>query len=487
MKIKLRYLCWVYLLIFSLLVGFVLFDYIQFLRLFFDAITFDVSVLILLFLASGFLSHKYIKIKANIAFIIQVFLLVVLMMADQVKELVLLFPDFLSVLIYACFVLFGVTLAVAIKMHEPQKKALSIGIVMLSVGVGMGLGFSFDGKEWFRPLLLIAIVLNMVLFPEVNKKLKFTSTALLVFTFIYSGFSTNAFEYLPSQKKYHDKLIFSHETPFQKIDVTSWKGNQWFYFNGINQFSTLDEWMYYEPMVHPVMQLSEGVENILILGGENGLIARELGKYNEVYRIDILPIDTAFYGLAKRDPIFTTINRKALNNEKIKRIEGSAFRYLNKLKDHYDIIFIDVPDPIDLELNQYYTQEFYELCHQALKREGIMIAQSGSPYYATKAFYAISKTIESVGFNILPLHNQVMTMGEWGWIIGSKALTTMQLKERCSQLEFENIETRWINNEAMRMMMSFGKPYTITDSIEINSLKNPVIHQYYSVGTWNFD
>jgi len=423
----------------------------------------------------------------NSAFLIQIFLLVVLMMSDHLKEVVLLYPDFLSALIYACFVLFGLALVVAVKMHEPQEKTLSIGIVMLSVGVGMGLFFLFDGKDWFRPLLLIAIVLNLVLSPEVSKKLKFTSTALLVLVFAYIGFSTIVFEYLPSQKKYHDKLVFSHETPFQKIDVTSWKGNQWFYFNGINQFSTLDEWMYYEPMVHPVMQLSKGVENILVIGGENGLIARELGKYNEVYRIDILPIDTAFYGLGKRDPVFKAINQEALSDEKIIRIEGSAFRYLNNLKDQYDVIFIDVPDPIDLELNQYYTQEFYQLCHQALKSEGIMIAQSGSPYYATKAFYAISKTIESVGFNILPLHNQVMTLGEWGWVIGSKTLSAVQLKERCSQLEFDNIETRWINNEAMRMMMSFGKPYMITDSIEINSLKNPVIHQYYSVGTWNFD
>jgi len=468
-------------------VGFVLFDYIRFSCLFFDANTFDVSVLILFFLASGFLSFKYLKIMGNSAFLIQIFLLVVLMMSDHLKEVVLLYPDFLSALIYACFVLFGLALVVAVKMHEPQEKTLSIGIVMLSVGVGMGLFFLFDGKDWFRPLLLIAIVLNLVLSPEVSKKLKFTSTALLVLVFAYIGFSTIVFEYLPSQKKYHDKLVFSHETPFQKIDVTSWKGNQWFYFNGINQFSTLDEWMYYEPMVHPVMQLSKGVENILVIGGENGLIARELGKYNEVYRIDILPIDTAFYGLGKRDPVFKAINQEALSDEKIIRIEGSAFRYLNNLKDQYDVIFIDVPDPIDLELNQYYTQEFYQLCHQALKSEGIMIAQSGSPYYATKAFYAISKTIESVGFNILPLHNQVMTLGEWGWVIGSKTLSAVQLKERCSQLEFDNIETRWINNEAMRMMMSFGKPYMITDSIEINSLKNPVIHQYYSVGTWNFD
>ncbi|MEQ6118856.1 hypothetical protein [Reichenbachiella sp. MALMAid0571] len=438
MKARFRYLYWGYLSALSLLTGFALLDYIQFLQLFFDANTFDVAVLVFLFLASAIISYKYLQVGKNIAFIVQVFFLISLVMTNQVKEAVLLFPDFLSILIYACFILSGSTLAVLTKRSTAPKNVLALGIVILCICAGAGIGS-------FTP------------------------------------------EGLPRQKKYHDKLIFSDETPFQKIDVTSWKGNQWFYFNEINQFSTLDEWMYYEPMVHPVMLLSEGGENILVIGGENGLIARELGKHKGVHKINILPIDTAFYSLGEKHPVFTAINKEALNDEKIERIEGDAFRYLNKSKNHYDAIFIDVPDPVDLELNQYYTREFYQLCRQALKSEGIMITQAGSPYYATKAFYAISKTIESANFNILPLHNQVMTLGEWGWVIASKILSTDQLKEKCKKLEFDKMQTRWINTEAMRMMMSFGKPYPITDSIEINSLKNPVIHQYYSVGTWNFD
>ncbi|MFT7036147.1 MAG: putative membrane-bound spermidine synthase [Cyclobacteriaceae bacterium] len=54
-------------------------------------------------------------------------------------------------------------------------------------------------------------------------------------------------------------------------------------------------------------------------------------------------------------------------------------------------------------------------------------------------------------------------------------------------MKFESVDTKWINNEAVQMMVAFGKPYVISDSIEINSLKKPVIHEYYTSGTWNFE
>jgi spermidine synthase len=116
-----------------------------------------------------------------------------------------------------------------------------------------------------------------------------------------------------------------------------------------------------------------------------------------------------------------------------------------------------------------------------------MVTQAGSPYYATKAFQAISNVMDNTGFTTLPIHNQVLSMGEWGWIIGSKSLSKEALTGSVKAMKFESVDTKWINNEAVQMMVAFGKPYVISDSIEINSLKKPVIHEYYTSGTWNFE
>ena len=147
---------------------------------------------------------------------------------------------------------------------------------------------------------------------------------------------------------------------------------------------------------------------------------------------------------------------------------------------------IDIPDPLDVGLNQYYTREFYELCYSALRENGLLVTQAGSPYFATKAFMAIEKTIAAANFATLPLHNQVLSLGEWGWVIGAKSMDKALLLSAAKKLTFKHLDTRWINNEAMQLLVSFGKPYVTPDSIAINTIKNPVIHRYYKSGTWNF-
>ncbi|TRX50641.1 hypothetical protein FNH22_25300 [Fulvivirga sp. M361] len=288
-----------------------------------------------------------------------------------------------------------------------------------------------------------------------------------------------------SQKKYYDPVIYSKETAFQTIDITQWKGERWFYYNNVNQFSSIDHWLYFEPMVHPITQFKNGKNKVLVIGGENGMIAKELLAYDDIKQIDLLPIDTALYRLAKTSDFFVALNEHSLSHDRVRLKKNTPFHFLNMHKAHYDLIFVDIPDPVDLELNQYYTKEFYELCHTALKNDGLFITQAGSPYFATKAFQCIKNTIQRAGFSSVPMHNQVLTLGEWGWVIGSKNKSKEMLLESLKQLEFKDPETMWLNNEAMNMMLSFGKSAITRDTL-INSLNTPIVHEYYRDGTWKF-
>ena len=139
-----------------------------------------------------------------------------------------------------------------------------------------------------------------------------------------------------------------------------------------------------------------------------------------------------------------------------------------------------MPDPKRIEINKLYTKEFYRLCYQHLRVYGNIITQAGSPYYALKAFRCIDTTMQVAGFNTLPLHNQVLTLGEWGWVMGSKYLKSKQIKERLLKESFDGIETRWINNEAMHLITSFGKDIMEYDAPEINTISKPVLFKYYS-------
>ncbi len=287
------------------------------------------------------------------------------------------------------------------------------------------------------------------------------------------------------QTKYYDPLIYTAETPYQTIDVTEWQGQRWFYYNNVNQFSSIDHWLYFEPMAHVPCQTVDERTKTLVIGGENGMLIRELLKYNDIDRIDLLPVDSELLGIARQEPIFLKLNDQALNNDRIRTIPKPIFSFLEETNDEYNLIYIDLPDPLDLELNQYYTTEFYQLCYEALRAKGVVMTQAGSPYYAPEAFYCINRTVKAAGFSTLLLHNQVLTLGEWGWVLGIKGKEKHQVQKQLFNAPFDAVQTKWLNQEAVHMMTAFVKQ-TLEDDSTINDLKKPIVHIYYTTGTWQF-
>lgn len=292
------------------------------------------------------------------------------------------------------------------------------------------------------------------------------------------------------QNKYKDKVVFSTQSKYQKIVITEWKEDYWLYLNGNLQFCSMDEVMYHEPLVHPVMNLSEKPTNILILGGGDGCAVREILKYPSVERIDLVDLDQKMTDLAKTNSILTAINQGSFDDKKVNVFNQDAFIFMTNNKQFYDVIIVDLPDPRTIELGRLYSHEFYALCNRSLRPRGAIITQAGSPYYVTKAFECIQETVKSADFNVVPMHNQVLSMGEWGWIVGVKKSfrSEEQLKTRLGSFKFENVKTDWINQDAMNLMMSFGKTSFFkseTDSVEINRVHNPVLYKYFLKGNWD--
>jgi spermidine synthase len=245
--------------------------------------------------------------------------------------------------------------------------------------------------------------------------------------------------------------------------------------------------MYHEPLVHPLLKLYPDPQDILILGGGDGCAAREILKYDGVKKITLVDLDPEMTKIATEHPVLSEINQHAMEHEKVEIINQDGYTFLENEDGYYDIIIIDLPDPKSIELGRLYSYEFYQLCYKSLRSNGLIVTQAGSPYFAERAYKCIDKTISEVGFATVPIHNQVITLGEWGWILGAKSLSKAQFKKALIQLDFKDIPTKWINKEAMRLMTSFGKDFTMdsSDSIEINTIHNPVLFNYYLKGEWD--
>ena len=286
--------------------------------------------------------------------------------------------------------------------------------------------------------------------------------------------------------RYRDKVVYSEQSRYQKIVMTYGQGNYWLYLNGQQQLSTYDEELYHEPLVHPIMQLHENPKRVLVLGGGDGAAVRELLKYENLEIITLVDLDPSVTWLGKTHAVLVGLNQGSLSHDKVEVINGDGFTFLEKLNETYDVIIADFPDPRTVDLGRLYSREFYWLCKNALGRNGMLVTQAGSPYYAERAYDCIAKTIEAAGFQTLRLHNQVPTLGEWGWIIGAKDLSR-ELKIDLQEADLSPIPTRWLTNEALTLITSFGKemlPQGWTE-VRVNRLHDPVLYKYYNKGRWD--
>ena len=398
--------------------------------------------------------------------------------------------------------LIGLEIPLVTRINESYENLrINISNVMEKDYYGSLLGgiiFAFIALPYlgltYTPIILGSInfaVATLVLwrfmaFIQYKKLFQIAWMATLCF-FICLSFLAKPIIQYGEQSKYKDKIIFEKQTAYQKIVITQWRQHNWLYLNGQVQFSTYDEEKYHEPLVHPAMHLSAYPNEILVLGGGDGVAVRELLKYPFPMKITLVDLDPVITDLGKNHPILTQINKNALNTSGLTIVHQDAMTYLEKNDQQFGVIIIDLPDPDTIDLMHLYSLDFYQLIAHHMMRGSVMITQATSPYFSTKAFLCILKTIQAADLTALPYHNHVPTMGEWGFVVAMRKedITENQLKKRALQLEFDQIPSRFINGNAMKSMIYFGKG--VLDqlhTVQINTHIQPVLHRYYLSGNW---
>ncbi len=400
--------------------------------------------------------------------------------------------------------LIGLEIPLVTRMNETYEELrINISGVMEKDYYGAllgGLAFAFLALPFlgltYTPIILGTInflVASLILWrfnPLLRRRKTLVScfTGTLAFLILLGIFAEPVITY-GEQRRYVDKVMYSTQTPFQKIVMTQWRDHHWLYINDQEQFSTYDEERYHEPLVHPAMGLTPDPGRVLILGGGDGLALREVLKYDAVEEVTLVDLDPAMTALAASHPVLTLINRGAFSDPRVRVVNADAARFLADSDRLFGVILIDLPDPDSVDLMHVYSGAFYRMVRRHLIRGGVFVTQATSPYFSKKAFQCILKTVRNAGFAALPYHNQVPTMGEWGWVLGVDQSETgeAELKRRAMGLDFQGVRTRFLNGDAMVAMLHFGKGVleeTALADIRPNTKVNPVLYRYYLDGSW---
>jgi spermidine synthase len=418
------------------------------------------------------------------------------------------FSPILPIVIYSLSIivglLIGMEIPIVIRLNKDyQILRLNISGVMEHDYYGSLLGgffFSFVGLPYlgmtYTPIALgcvnfaVAIALIGITYSALPRSKRigiFIWGGLVLITLISAFWTAKPIIRHSEQKKYKDKVIYQKQTKYQRIVMTQWKNDYWLYLNGNLQCASFDEAMYHEPLVHPVIKLAGNARDVLIIGGGDGCAVREILKHDFVESVTLVDLDPMMIEFAETFPPMVAINDSSFYNPKVKIETADGFNYLEDDSAFYDAIIVDLPDPRTIELSRMYSEEFYRIIKHKLRERGAFITQATSPYYARTSFRCIEKTVNAAGMEAVPMHNQVLTMGEWGWIIASKKHSAERTKDILRSMKYEDIETRWINADAMLQMTYFGKDYpgNLPDTIKTNTLNDPVLFRYYLKSNWD--
>lgn len=221
------------------------------------------------------------------------------------------------------------------------------------------------------------------------------------------------------QRLYADPIIAYRHSVYQEIVVTRRGNDLRLYLDGGLQFSTVDEYRYTESLVYPA--LGAGAHSVLVLGGGDGLAARELLRQPGVGQIVQVELDPVVIELAR-----TTMrgaNGGSLDNPRVHVVIDDAMRWLRGSDAGFDAVIVDLPDPDTPVLGRLYSTEFYGLASQALAPDGLMVVQAGSPFSTRTAFWRTVSSVQAAGYAVTPYHVYVPTFGDWGFVLARRGST----------------------------------------------------------------
>ncbi len=224
-----------------------------------------------------------------------------------------------------------------------------------------------------------------------------------------------------------EEVLFSQQTKFQNVEIIrTGSFGKCLVLDGKIQSSEVDEFVYHEALVQPAMLAHPCPETVFVAGGGEGATIREALSHKTVKRVVMVDIDEGVIAACKR--ILPEFSQGSFEDKRTELRHVDARDYLAKSGEAFDIIIIDLPDPIE-EGPAYllYTLEFYQLVQERLTPHGLISVQAGSASLTELFnFSAVYNTLKSVFPVVYPYQVDMPCFGgPWGFCLAS--LNTLHL------------------------------------------------------------
>ena len=219
------------------------------------------------------------------------------------------------------------------------------------------------------------------------------------------------------------RVIHVGNTRYQRVEIVETiPFGRCLVLDGRTQSSEADEFIYHEALVQPALTSLPQPRSVFIAGGGEGATLREALSHNTVEQVVMVDLDQELVELCKH--YLPNHHQGAFEDPRVTLAHQDAARYLEENAGKYDLIIIDIPDPLEGgPAYLLYTQEFYRLVAQRLANGGLAVVQAGpcGPLNYHEVFTAIHNTLSTVFPTLAPYRVSVPSFGSlWGFIIAGE-------------------------------------------------------------------
>jgi len=236
------------------------------------------------------------------------------------------------------------------------------------------------------------------------------------------------------------KEIFSGKSKFQKFAIfENEKFGKILILDGLVQLSTVHEHVYHEMLVHPAFFYCKNPQRVLIIGGGDGGVLREIVKYPSVKEIFLVDIDKMVTDVSKK--YLPTLSQGAFSDKRLKILHQDAKAFVKKYKNYFDIIIDDLTDPTGPSL-ALWSAKFYNDIKKALKDEGVAGFQTAyvGENFAIESRKKIKKVFSN--FTVHKAYVGCFPFDEHTFSFGSKAVDFGKLQRKEIEEKFENLKLK---------------------------------------------
>jgi spermidine synthase len=189
------------------------------------------------------------------------------------------------------------------------------------------------------------------------------------------------------------KRIAHMKTKFQDLEIHDTpQFGKLFRLDGCFMTSEKEEFYYHENLIHPAATAHPNPKNALVIGGGDGGSSEEMLKHPSIERVTLVELDDKVVEIAKEH--FEAIHRGAFDDPRLSLVVGDGLKYLAETREKFDLIALDLPDPIGPATLLYETP-FFNDCKRALAPGGVLTLHMGSPVSRPDRVKAIYERLAS--------------------------------------------------------------------------------------------